>query len=92
MTRPTTPSSRPLKRTTTSQRSSIPFPDAECSTVDQACDWLSLERPSLDAVAVRLRSLIVVKRELDQVIELLRHHALAELGEPILRAGAEEPF
>lgn len=67
-------------------------PEAESTTVDEVCDWLSLDRPTLDEVASRLRSLIVVKRELDQVVDLLRQHALAELGGPIVDTRGEEPF
>jgi hypothetical protein len=54
---------------------------------------LSHGRPTLDEVASCLRSLIVAKRELDDVVELLRQHAFAELGEPVFRAGRDEtPF
>ena len=50
--------------------------------------------PALDDVAERLRHLIVVQCELDQVIELLRQHVLAAIGEPVRskKPLAEEPF
>lgn len=77
--------------------SSAPFADS--STVEDACRWLSVDRPELDAVAHRLRHLRRVHHDLIQVIDVLRHHALAQLGEMADRPfvvsaenGDEEPF
>ena len=71
-----------------------PAPAADCTTVDQVCEWLAQARPSLDEVAERLRHPVVVERELGHVVELLRQHVFAAMGEPIRRGTglAEEPF
>lgn len=81
--RPRTGTASQSERQRRSTASTVERPHAECTSVDQVCDWLSHGRPTLDEVASCLRSLIVAKRELDDVVELLRQHAFAELGQSL---------
>lgn len=62
-------------------------------SMEDACDWLN-RSPSLDEVAACLRKMRMVHRELGQVIDLLRQHALIELGERSQDGGfaVDEPF
>ena len=62
--------------------------------MDDACEWLSQRRPSLDDVADRLRHLLVVQRELEHVTDLLRQHVFAAIGEPTRDKAQydEDPF
>jgi hypothetical protein len=61
--------------------STLSAPFADTTTIDEACRWLSDERPTLDEVANRLRHLQAVHGELGDVIRLLRQHAMGALGD-----------
>lgn len=61
-------------------------------SVDEICSWLA-GSPNLGDVARETRRLRVLLRELDGVVQLLRQHVLAEIGEGMADArGTDEPF